>query len=106
MRYRKIKANMRKSNIDKVLVAGICLLFGLMAWTIFSSMRETVVQAGDKAPDFSIMTDQGKRITPHDFGGRVLVLNFWATWCSTCVEEVPSLSEFQKQAAGSGVVVV
>ena len=36
----------------------------------------------------------------------MLVLNFWATWCAPCVEEEPSLSEFQKRLAGSGVVVV
>jgi cytochrome c biogenesis protein CcmG, thiol:disulfide interchange protein DsbE len=97
---------MPKSNLDKALLAGVFVLFALMAWMIASTMHETVVQAGDKAPDFSITTDQGRRISPRDFGGRLLVLNFWATWCAPCVEETPSLSEFQKQAAGSGVVVV
>jgi len=40
------------------------------------------------------------------FGGRLLVLNFWATWCQPCIEEVPSLDRFSKEMAGSGVVVV
>ena len=61
---------------------------------------------GDKAPDFTITTDSGKQITRSDFGGRLLVLNFWATWCPPCVEEMPSLDEFQKRLAASGVVVL
>ncbi|HZU26166.1 MAG TPA: TlpA disulfide reductase family protein [Bryobacteraceae bacterium] len=97
---------MRASKLDKGLLAGVFVMFGLMAWMIVSTLHETVVHAGDKAPDFSIATDQGRRITPTDFGGRILVLNFWASWCAPCVEELPSLSEFQKQTAGSGVVVV
>ena len=36
----------------------------------------------------------------------MLVLNFWATWCAPCVEEIPSLNELQKRLANSGVVVV
>ena len=36
----------------------------------------------------------------------MLILNFWATWCAPCIEEIPSLNEMQKRLAGSGVVVV
>ena len=97
---------MGATRFDKGLLAGVFVMFGLMAWMIISTLHETVVHAGDSAPNFSIATDQGHRITPKDFGGRVLVLNFWASWCAPCVEELPSLSEFQKQTAGSGVVVV
>lgn len=45
-------------------------------------------------------------MSPTSFGGKVLVLNFWATWCAPCVEEIPSLNEFQKRFANSGVVVL
>ncbi len=36
----------------------------------------------------------------------MLVLNFWATWCSPCVQEIPSLDQFQREFANSGVVVI
>jgi cytochrome c biogenesis protein CcmG/thiol:disulfide interchange protein DsbE len=70
------------------------------------SLREKVVTVGDKAPEFNLTTDSGRRISRSDFGGRLLVLNFWATWCPPCIEEMPSLDELQKRLAASGVVVL
>jgi peroxiredoxin len=82
------------------------LLAAAFIGVIIFSLRATSAKEGGKAPDFSIVTDRGVRITPTDFGGKVLVLNFWATWCPPCVEEIPSLSEMQKRLAKAGLVVV
>jgi cytochrome c biogenesis protein CcmG/thiol:disulfide interchange protein DsbE len=97
---------MNAPKLDIALKAGIGILLAVLALVITDSLRDHITDVGDTAPAFAITTDQGRRITPTDFGGRVLVLNFWATWCAPCVEEEPSLSEFQKRMAGSGVVVV
>jgi thiol-disulfide isomerase/thioredoxin len=97
---------MNTSKLDLALKTGIGVLLVALALVIVAALRDHITDVGDTAPAFSIVTDQGHRITPTDFGGRVLVLNFWATWCPPCVAEVPSLSEFQKRLAGSGVVVV
>lgn len=70
------------------------------------SLRDTTPKEGGKAPAFSVVTDEGKRVTLDSFGGKVLVLNFWATWCAPCVEEIPTLNEMQKNFAKSGVVVL
>lgn len=48
------------------------------------------------APDFSI-TDGNRTVALHDYRGKTVVLNFWATWCAPCVEEIPSLSELQRR---------
>ena len=61
-----------------------------------------MVKAGDKAPDFSIQADNGKTVTAHDFGGKLLILNFWATWCQPCVDEVPSLNQLERDARAEG----
>ncbi len=95
-----------KSNTDRFLLILLCLFVAALGWTIVSGMRERVVEVGDKAPEFTVVTDDGKTITPKDFGGRVLVLNFWAAWCEPCVEETPSLNRFARQTAASGVVVL
>lgn len=97
---------MPKSSTDRTIVGLICVLLIALGWVIVRSMRETVVEAGDRAPDFAIMTDKGLRVTPTSFGGRVLVLVFYAAWCAPCVEETPSLDRFTKTLANSGVVVL
>lgn len=91
------------NNILRVLMG---LLAAAFVGLIVFSLRDTSAKEGEKAPDFSIVTDRGTRITPEEFGGKVLVLNFWATWCTPCVEEIPSLNEMQKRFANSGLVVV
>lgn len=97
---------MSKSYTDKAILATIGVLLLALGWVIVRSMQEHIVQAGDQAPDFAITTDKGLRVTPTNFGGRVLVLNFWASWCAPCVEETPSLEQFQRNLADSGVVVL
>lgn len=95
-----------KNPTDKAIVGLIALLLVALGWVIVQSMQETVVQAGDRAPQFTVTTDKGLRITPNDFGGKVLVLVFWAAWCAPCVEEMPSLDQFAREMADSGVVVL
>lgn len=97
---------MPQTNTDRAILATIAVLMVALGWVIVQSLQEHVVQAGDQAPEFAITTDKGLRITPTKFGGRVLVLNFWAAWCAPCVEETPSLDQFQRTLADSGVVVV
>ena len=92
--------------VNKVLRAFLVALTICFATVIGWSLRDTSAKEGGLAPDFSVKTDQGTMITANSFGGKVLVLNFWATWCAPCVQEIPSLSEFQKRFANSGVVVV
>ena len=49
---------------------------------------------GSAAPDFTIK-DDARSVSLHDLKGKVVLLNFWATWCPPCVEEMPSLVALQ-----------
>ena len=49
------------------------------------------------APDFSIVTAQGEHISSEDLLGKVVVLDFWGTWCPPCVESIPSLRQLHKK---------
>ena len=91
---------------DRILQAGIIAMLALFCFALYSPLHKTVVNAGDKAPDFSITADNGQTISAHNFPGKLLLLNFWATWCAPCIQEIPSLNEFQKEFAKNGVVVV
>ena len=52
------------------------------------------------------MQDDQSKITLSQFRGQVVVLNFWATWCPPCVEEMPSLVEMQRRFKAKGVTVL
>ena len=55
------------------------------------------------APEFSVQ-DSDRTVALKDLRGKVVVLNFWATWCPPCVEEVPSLVAMQAQMRGKVTV--
>jgi cytochrome c biogenesis protein CcmG/thiol:disulfide interchange protein DsbE len=97
---------MKNSSIDRVLKAGIGLLLLLFVGILYSSIHERVVNVGDTGPDFSIMASNGKQTTRSDFGGKVLLLNFWATWCEPCVQELPSLDQLARRFKSRGLVVL
>ncbi len=97
---------MKNARTDTLLRAGIGLLLAAMTVSIYAGIHERVVVAGDSAPGFTIKADDGRTVTLPNFGGKVLVLNFWATWCPPCVQETPSLSQFAAQYSGKGVVVL
>jgi cytochrome c biogenesis protein CcmG, thiol:disulfide interchange protein DsbE len=97
---------MANSKIDTFLKASVAVLLVALVWVATDTMRERIVTVGDTAPDFKITTDNGRQITRTNFNGRLLVLNFWATWCQPCVEEIPSLDRFQRELASSQVVVL
>lgn len=59
---------------------------------------------GSAAPDFTI-TDSQHTVSLQQFRGKPVVLNFWATWCPPCVEEMPSLVQLHKQL-GDKVVIL
>ena len=95
-----------KKRID-VFGWGFILLLGvLLIYIVSGTLEPRITNAGDTAPNFKITTDDGKTITPSDFGGKILVLNFWASWCPPCVSETPSLEQFSRALAPQGVVVV
>jgi cytochrome c biogenesis protein CcmG, thiol:disulfide interchange protein DsbE len=60
---------------------------------------------GMAAPDFTVR-DSERAVTLSQLKGQVVVLNFWATWCPPCIEEMPSLVQMQERMKPNGVTVL
>jgi len=92
----------RKIAVWAVVLAalGVVLLFAMPSYR----QGEASI-AGKTAQDFPVDI-AGKPGHLSDFRGKVVVLNFWATWCPPCVEETPMLNHLQKYVASRGGVVL
>jgi peroxiredoxin len=94
---------------DRLLRGAFLLLLaafvGVVAYATYERPIHVVV-AGEHAPSFTIAADNGRTVSVPDLKGKLLILNFWASWCPPCVEETPSLSQLAKDYAGRGVVVM
>ncbi len=58
------------------------------------------------APNFSLKDADGKPVNLSDFRGKVVLVNFWATWCGPCEAEIPWFVEFEKQYKDRGFAVI
>jgi cytochrome c biogenesis protein CcmG/thiol:disulfide interchange protein DsbE len=58
------------------------------------------------APDFALRDGDGRTVRLSDYRGKVVLLNFWATWCGPCKIEIPWFNEFQQQHRERGLVVL
>jgi peroxiredoxin len=61
---------------------------------------------GAAAPDFTLPTLDGSKITLSEFRGKAVLLNFWATWCPPCKVEMPWFADLQKEYGQDGLVVL
>jgi len=58
------------------------------------------------APQFTLKDVNGKVVSLSDFSGKVIILDFWATWCGPCVREIPTFIQLQNEYENKGLMVV
>ncbi len=61
---------------------------------------------GQAAPDFELKDLAGKQVRLSDYRGKVVLLNFWATWCPPCKEEIPWFVDLQQRYGAQGLQVI
>jgi peroxiredoxin len=90
----------------KGLQIAAATVLAALGFVVFDSIRERIAEVGDSAPAFKVTTASGKSVSPKEFGGRLLVLNFWASWCPPCKEETPSMNQMAQTLGPKGLVVL
>jgi thiol-disulfide isomerase/thioredoxin len=89
-------------------------LLGMAALCACLSMRILAAEAAAEpagrlntiAPDFTRTDLLGRPLRLDQFRGRIVLLNFWATWCGPCIEEIPVFSRWQRQYGDAGLQVI
>jgi len=84
---------------------GIVIFFCVMIISACSTADDVKVLAGP-APDFMLEDISGKSLSLSDVRGKVVIVDFWATWCGPCVMSIPELVDLQEKYKDKGLVVV
>jgi thiol-disulfide isomerase/thioredoxin len=97
-----------------IIILTVAVMMGLMFYAdhvtrkpkqSLSAMAMSSV-SGKPAPELKLKDLDGKEVALSDLQGKVVFVNFWATWCGPCQDEIPSLIDLQNQYASKGFTVV
>jgi len=86
----------------------LLILAGVAAAADSSGARAVLHPAKERkaAADFALTDASGKTVKLQDYRGKVVLLDFWATWCTGCKKEIPWFAEFEKTYGAKGLAVV
>jgi peroxiredoxin len=89
-----------------ILTVGTTILIAVFTLVWLQSAKYEPLAVGKPAPDFSLVDLNEKHYRLSDFRGKVVFLNFWATWCKPCREEMPSMEILNKNFEKDGLVIL
>ncbi|PTL77912.1 TlpA disulfide reductase family protein [Vitiosangium sp. GDMCC 1.1324] len=89
-----------------LVVTGLLGLAGLSYLGVQEALRARLASDGMAAPSVKMKTYKGETLSLADLKGKVVMLDFWATWCPPCQAEMPSLIKLAKEYEGKGLVFV
>ena len=99
--------------MNQIKIIKFVIVFFLTAFLIIGCDNSTLEQSvpkgglvGNVAPDFTLTDMQGQQVSLSQFRGKVVIINFWATWCPPCREEMPSMERLYRDYQDKGLVML
>ena len=83
----------------------IAIIFMTLVWSIVGC-SSPAPQVGKQAPDFQLPNLEGQSISLSDFRGSPILLNFWATWCGPCRQEMPFIQGIFEEQTSENLVIL
>jgi peroxiredoxin len=90
------------------IITGVAVTLGSLGWPAKAPVHKALRDSKDRkaAPDFELKDVNGQVVHLSDYRGKVVLLDFWATWCGPCGVEIPWFIEFQRKYKDRGFTVL
>lgn len=99
---------MRKAGTQGLLIIALCALAAGGGFAVYRHLAQPTVidQTLSLAPEITLndLTGQPRKLS--EWRGKLVLVNFWATWCAPCLHEIPMLLDFQQQYGARGLQIV
>lgn len=94
---------------SRAMAAGLAMVMALTGCSYSNSVKAASVKPDKErkpAPEFALKDADGKTVRLSDYRGKVVLLDFWATWCGPCQVEIPWFMEFERKHKDKGFAVI
>ena len=89
-----------------LIVVVIAIIFGVSKFTASNRIQEVNAEDIKEAPEFTLLDIDGTRTSLSDFKGKIIILDFWATWCPPCKAEIPHFVALYDEYKNKGLKVI
>ncbi|MDT8300295.1 MAG: TlpA disulfide reductase family protein [Sedimentisphaerales bacterium] len=90
--------------MKRIMTFSFILLFAYFTITPINAAQNDII--GKQAPSFTLLDLNGKKVSLSDYKDKVVILDFWATWCPPCIKEIPHFIELYNEYKNQGLVIV
>ena len=102
MRSKASRGLTRRAALQRVCAWSLCAAGEVLG----RAAHAAELRVGESAPEATLVTLDGRRLSTTALNGQVVILTFWATWCVPCRDELPLLSKYATDHAGQGLTVL
>ena len=98
------KARVWSTGARVLVVLGVLGFIGLLGWGLYQVQKEPLAKG--MAPDYTLTNFEGQTYTLSELRGKVVIINFWASWCPPCREEAAYLEQTWRKYKDRGVIFI